>query len=324
MLHTEPVRLTLIINPAASSVSARSRVIIQKGLSQHHDLTVRETTRQGHATRLAHRAMKEGAEVVAVLGGDGTINEAVNGLLGTSTAIAPLPGGSTNVFARAIGYPNSAIEATRVLLDALEVGSIRPGSVGIANDRAFVFHVGAGFDAATVTMVERRGQFKKYAGHPWFIACALAVLGSEQQRHLNLAVRSDDGRLVTGAKMAVALNVNPYTFLGNRAIALAPEAGLDRRLSLVATTSLAPQKAGPGLVATMRKGGRGLPDSSPFAHWHDLDGAYVTSAQPFTYQLDGEPMPPVTSLRIDNRAAAVRFVVPLSDRGRAALPLDHS
>ncbi len=262
--------------------------------------------------------MKEGAEVVVTLGGDGTVNEAVNGLLGTTTAVAPLPGGSTNVFARAIGYPNNAVEATKVLLASLETQQTRaraivPGSVGVANDRAFVFHVGAGFDAAVVTRVERRSPLKKYAGHPWFIASAVATLMSDQQRHLSLAVRCDDGRLLTDAKMAVALNVNPYTFVGNTPISLAPEAGLDQPLSLVATTSLSLPKVLPRIGSTLRSTTTGLPSSGPFAHWAGVFGAYVTSAQPFTFQLDGEPMPPVTSLRLEHRPGAVRFVIPLVD-----------
>ncbi len=311
------VRLALIINPAASSVSARSRVIIQKGLSSKHDVTVHETTRSGHATRLAHRSMKEGAEVVVTLGGDGTVNEAVNGLLGTDTAVAPIPGGSTNVFARAIGYPNDAVEATKVLLASLEspesrAASIRSGSVGMANDRAFVFHVGAGFDAAVVTRVEQRSPLKKYAGHPWFIASAIRTLVSDEQRHLCLAVRTDDGRVLTDAKMAVALNVNPYTFLGNTPISLAPEAGLDQPLSIVATTSLSLPRVLPGLGKTLRNPDVGLADTGPFAHWPGVHGAYVTSAKPFTFQLDGEPMPPVTSLRLEHRAGVVNFVTPLT------------
>lgn len=314
--------MALIVNPAASSVSARSRVIIQKGLSSRHDLTIHETTRSGHATRLAHRSMKEGVDVVVTLGGDGTVNEAANGLLGTTTALAPLPGGSTNVFARAIGYPNDAVGATRVLLDALDASSIVSGSVGLANDRAFLFHAGAGFDAAVVTRVEQRSPLKKYAGHPWFIASALATLGSEEQRRLSLSVRDDGGRLLTGAKMVVALNVDPYTYVGNRPIALAPEAGLEHLLSVVASTSLSLPKVLPALsrailgsrrsTAGARAAGEaGLPDGGVFAHWADVRGAVITSAQRFAYQLDGEPMSPVTSLRLENRTGAIRFVVPV-------------
>ena len=85
-------------------------------------MTLAETSRRSHATRLALGAAATGTDVVVVLGGDGTLNEAANGLAGTSTALAPLPGGSTNVFARSIGLPNDPIEATGVLLDALAAG----------------------------------------------------------------------------------------------------------------------------------------------------------------------------------------------------------
>ena len=81
-------------------------MVIQKALSADHDVTLAETSRRGHATRLAQGAAAAGTEVVVVLGGDGTLNEAANGLAGTDAArSAPLPGGSTNVFARTIGLP---------------------------------------------------------------------------------------------------------------------------------------------------------------------------------------------------------------------------
>ena len=130
--------------------------MIQKALSADHDVTMAETNRRGHATRLAQGAANEGVDVVVCLGGDGTLNEAANGLAGTDTALAALPGGSTNVFARTIGLPNDPIEATAVLLDALAAGSIEPVGLGSVNGRYFLFHVGMGFDAAVVQQVERR------------------------------------------------------------------------------------------------------------------------------------------------------------------------
>ena len=82
------VRLLLVVNSSASSVTARGRVVITKALSADHDVTVAETTRRGHATRLAQGAAADGVDVVVVLGGDGTLNEAANGLAGTDTALA--------------------------------------------------------------------------------------------------------------------------------------------------------------------------------------------------------------------------------------------
>src|ERR1700682_6159201 len=100
------MRVLLIVNASASSVTARARVVIQKALSADHQVTVAETSRRGHATRLAQGAAADGADVVVVLGGDGTLNEAANGLAGTATALGVLPGGSTNVFARTLGMTN--------------------------------------------------------------------------------------------------------------------------------------------------------------------------------------------------------------------------
>src|SRR5690554_4536734 len=138
------MNLLLLVNSSASSVTARGRVVIQKALSADHDVTVVETSRRGHATRLAQKAAVSGVEVVVVLGGDGTLNEAANGLAGTTTALAPLPGGSTNVLARTIGLPNDPIEATGALLDALARASIKRVGLGSVNGRYFLFHTGVG------------------------------------------------------------------------------------------------------------------------------------------------------------------------------------
>ncbi|MEO2156693.1 MAG: diacylglycerol kinase family protein, partial [Acidimicrobiales bacterium] len=142
------MKVLLIVNPSASSVTARTRIVIQKALSADHRLEVAATTRRGHATRLAQSAANDGMDVVVVLGGDGTLNEAANGLAGTDTALAALPGGSTNVFARTIGLPDDAVEATGALLDAIEAASIRRIGLGAIGDRYFLFHAGIGFDAA--------------------------------------------------------------------------------------------------------------------------------------------------------------------------------
>ena len=118
------MRVLLLVNSAASSVTGRRRVVIQKALSADHEVSLAETVRRGHATRLARSAASDGVDVVVVLGGDGTLNEAANGLAGTGTALAALPGGSTNVFARIIGLPDDPIEAAGQLLDALDRGAI--------------------------------------------------------------------------------------------------------------------------------------------------------------------------------------------------------
>lgn len=299
----------LIVNPAASSVTRRDLVVIEKRLSNEHDLITHRTSRQGHATRLAHRAMKEGADVVITVGGDGTVNEAANGLLGTKCALAPLPGGSTNVFARAIGYPNDASKATTALLEALKKRTFVDAGVGKANGRAFMFHVGVGFDASVVHRVERRGALKKYLGHPWFIASAVRAWRSTERQRLQFEVRTDDGRTISQAQMAVVLNVNPYTYLGNRPLELAPEVTLTSLPSLVALQDMSVQRmAAAGKAALL--GDEGLPDGDGLHHLRGVEAATITSQTPFPYQLDGEPLDPVTELRLEYAPDSIRVLTP--------------
>lgn len=307
------IKLALIVNPVASSVTARTRVVIQKALAAEHDLQIIETTRSNHATRLAHQLHREGIDVIVPFGGDGTVNEVANGLLGTTTAIAPLPGGSTNVFARAVGYPNDAVEAADLIREALAQGSITSASLGSANGRAFVFHVGVGFDAAVVDRVERRGPLKRYVGHAWFVWSAVRTWTSAERRALRFSVNADDGRRIDHAQMAVALNVNPYTFLGNRPLDLAPEVNLHSPLSVVALESVGVAKLLPAAFTALGRAS-GLPDRNGMHHWSEVYGVTLSADRAFPFQLDGEPQSPVASLRLEHLPEAVRVVVPSPSR----------
>ena len=90
---------------------------------------------------------------MVALGGDGTVNEVVNGILSEGVRpglpdLAVVPGGSTNVFARALGMPASAVEATGQILEALREGRSRRVGLGKADERWFTFCAGLGIDAA--------------------------------------------------------------------------------------------------------------------------------------------------------------------------------
>ena len=119
-----------------------------------------ETSRRGNATRLAQDAAAAGYDAVVVLGGDGTLNEAANGLAGTNTALLALPGGSTNVFARTVGIERKLKKAVPQMAAAL---SNPPHSIGLGNvnGRYFTFHVGMGYDAAVVRKVEQKSDLKR-------------------------------------------------------------------------------------------------------------------------------------------------------------------
>jgi diacylglycerol kinase family enzyme len=304
------MRVLLIVNSSASSVTARGKVVIQKALAADHDVTVAETSRRGHATRLALGAATSGTEVVVVLGGDGTLNEAANGLAGSRTALAALPGGSTNVFARTIGLPNDPIEATGDLLAALAQGSIQRVGLGAVNGRYFLFHVGMGFDAAVVAQVERRASLKRYAGHPLFVyaACSTWLRHYDRSRP-RFAVHHADGTVIDDAYLAICLNTNPYTYLGNLPLNLAPGTDLDSGLAMLTLRTLSLGKT-LRVVGSSFVGGRYLRGSKWTDHRTDLASVVVEGFGPFPYQVDGDHLGDTERLEIRHVPDVLDLVLP--------------
>ncbi len=285
-------------------------MVITKALSADHDVTVAETSRRGHATRLAQGAAADGVEVVVVLGGDGTLNEAANGLAGTDTALAPLPGGSTNVFARTLGLPDDPIEATGVLLDALANGSVQRVGLGSVNGRHFLFNVGIGFDAAVVREVERRGSLKRWANHVLFGWAAFDTwLRRYDRTRPHFAVRVPGAATVDDALFTVCLNTDPYTFVGTRPFTLAPEATLDRGLAVVTLRTL---DAVPllGLVASALGSGAHLRRSRHVARAIDVDELTIEGYGPVPYQVDGDYLGDVEHLELRYEPEVLCLVIP--------------
>ena len=303
------MRILLIVNATASSVTARARVVIAKALAADHELAVAETSRRGHAERLARGAANEGIDVVVAMGGDGTLNEAANGLAGTGTALAPLPGGSTNVFARTIGVARDPLEATGQLLASLHRHSYRRIGVGSVNGRRFLFHTGLGFDAAVVARVERRNELKRYAGHPLFVASAFVTwFRHYDHRRPHFAVQIGE-ELIEGCYFAIVSKTSPYTYLGSRPVVVAPEAGLDSRLSVTAFRTLS---FTPVMVAVTSALGKGkvLRRHPHLVHRSDVGALTVLGTGPFPYQVDGDHLGDVERLNFTYDDDALTIVVP--------------
>jgi diacylglycerol kinase family enzyme len=300
----------LIVNTTASSVTARKRVVIQKALSADHDLEMMETSRRGHAARLARGAARRGVEVVAVLGGDGTLNEAADGLVGTETALAPLPGGSTNVYARTLGIAHDPVDATAQLLGSLERRSVQRIGLGQVNGRYFLFHCGIGFDAAVVSWVERHAAIKRYAAHPLFVLASFDTwLRTYDHSHGRFEVALGTGEVIEGGTLAIVSKTSPYTYLGHRPLLVAPAAGLETPLSVtVVKTRHAPSML--TLAAAALLSPEALHRHPNVEHRDDVTSATITGTDPFPYQVDGDYLGEVNRLDFGYEPDVLTVVLP--------------
>lgn len=303
------LRILLVVNSFASSVTARNTVVVHRELSRGHEVEMLETNRRGHATRFAQDAARRGVDVVVAFGGDGTVNEVATGVAGTSAALGVLPGGSTNVFARTLGMPNDPVGAVQQLAAGLAAATIRPVGLGLVNGRFFCFHTGVGFDAAVVESVERRASMKRWMGHPLFIAAGLTTWARRyDRRHPHFTVRFPNGDTVGDGYFTIVLNTNPYTYLGNRPLDLSPAATLDRGLVAVTFRTLRATAILRSLVGALRGGG--VQPSDTLDEHHDLDELVIEHETPFPYQVDGDHLGDTTRLAFRHVRDAVRLVFP--------------
>ncbi|MGA0877914.1 MAG: diacylglycerol/lipid kinase family protein [Ilumatobacteraceae bacterium] len=310
------MRILLVVNSFASSVTARNTVIVHRTLARRHDVQVVETNRRGHATRFAQDAARRGLDLVVAFGGDGTLNEVATGVAGTSTALGVLPGGSTNVFARTIGLPNDPVTAAELLVVGLDDPSrcLRPIGLGRVNGRFFCFHTGVGYDAAVVRAVENRASLKRWAGHPLFIYAALSTwLVGYDRRHPHFtvtvpAVSDQPARTVDDGYFSIVLNTNPYTFLGNRPLDLSPSAGLDRPLVVVTFRTMSAPAIIGSLAGALR--GEGVRPDDHVAVFEEVHEALIEHQRPFPYQVDGDYLGESSRLHFVHVPQAARLLFP--------------
>lgn len=279
-----------------------------------------ETTRRGHATRLARGAAHSGFEAVISLGGDGTLNETANGLAGTTTMLGALPGGSTNVFARTLGFPNDPVEATAILLDAMAQRHATPTGLGSVNGRYFLFHVGIGFDAAVVEQVENRGSLKRWAGHPLFIYSTVDTWVRHYDRskpHFNISIppgpanSTDDApQIVAGGFFSIAMNTDPYTFLGNRPLSLVPHTNTQNGLSLVTLKTLKFVPLMRTIALSLLRGG-GLREGNWVDIRQGVTRATIVGPDPIPFQVDGDYLGALRHLELAYESDALNIITPL-------------
>ena len=302
------MRILLIVNSFASSVTPRNTVLVHEHLAKHHDVQVVETNERGHATRFAQDAASRGLDAVVGFGGDGTLNEIATGLAGSDTALAMLPGGSTNVFVRTLGIANDPMVALTQLMAGIDRNEIERVSLGQANGRYFTFHAGIGYDAAVEEQVERRSSLKRLVGQPLFAYSALHSWFKSYDRKYPHFTMNIDGRAIPNGFFSVVLNTNPYTFVGKHPIHLSSAASLEKKLVVVTFRKMTTPLMLKTLYSALRRGG--LETSSGIDIATDVEHVKIEFPAPFPYQLDGDYLGDTTSIDIKHCPEALRLVRP--------------
>jgi diacylglycerol kinase family enzyme len=343
------VRALLIVNPHATSTTQLRRAVIVRALSSAVELEVVETRYRGHAISLAAGALSGGFGLVLTLGGDGTVNEAVNGILGAAVAeyagaaghagaarypgagghmgaatlvsasgaagatarvpaLAPLPGGSANVFTRAVGLPQDPVDAAGHILQALAEGRSRRVGVGLAGDRYFTFNAGLGLDGEVIRAVDGRRAGGEAATPALYIRTTLRqFFAVTDRRHPALMLERDghppDGPLF----ISFISNTAPWSYLGRRPINPSPQAGFDSGLDVFALRSLRTASMARASAQMLSSSGR-PPHGRSVLSLHDVAEVTVRSTRPVAFQVDGEYMGERDCVRFVSVPDALRVI----------------
>ncbi len=219
-------RMLIIVNPYASTVSENLRHLVVHALQGRFEVDAVDTEARGHATEICREAAHEGYDVVVAFGGDGTVNEAANGLLGSSTPLCCLPGGSANVFGKILGIPGELVDATEHILGLADDWHVRKVDLGVVNGRCFTFASGLGLDASVVERVDSNPHLKARLG-PWYFTWV--AVSTFARRYLVHPPRlaAVVGEQELGGVTAIVQNGSPFTYFQNRPIEIAEGAALD-------------------------------------------------------------------------------------------------
>jgi diacylglycerol kinase family enzyme len=305
------MRALLVVNPKATTVSARGRDVLARALASDLKLDLVETLRRNHAIEIGARAVDEAYDLVVVLGGDGTVNEVVNGLLrdGPRTdqpALAVVPGGSTNVFHRALEIPRDPVEATGSLLDAIREGRSRWIGLGKADQRWFTFTAGLGLDADAVRAVERaRGRGKAPTPTRFALTALRRFFAGTDRRHPALTLERPGEEPIPGLYLGIVGNTAPWTYFGSRPVVLTPEASFDRGLDLVALRRM--RTVGTLWAASGMLRAQGIRGRSTLV-LEDLHQFRLVAERPMHLQVDGDYLGEREAVSFESVPAALRVI----------------
>jgi diacylglycerol kinase family enzyme len=296
----------LIVNPFASGVTEERLAAVEEELRKSFEPAVALTERPQHATELA-RGLPD-ADAIVVFGGDGLLNEVLNGL-SRDAVVGLLPGGRTNVVARVLGVPLDPVEAARALSSAKPLRI----SLGRANGRRFAFAAGLGFDAELVRRVDELGRRSdgRRPGDLAFTWEAVKLLAGRRGRYEPAVEIDGYGRVA----FALVANTDPYSYAAGRPLHIAPEARFELGLDLVAPKQVR-AAAIPRLLRFILRG-EGQEHADDIVYVHDLDRVELRCDEPLPLQVDGEDLGDVEAVVFEAERDAVSILAPAAGTFRS-------
>ena len=289
----KPPVAVLIDNPNAGRLSDEERAGVVEALRGSFTIDHVSTTARTTGISIAKEVAASGEDLVIAFGGDGHINEVANGLAGTDVAMGVIPGGTMNVFARALGVPVDPYDAIRFLRDRTEAPSRRI-SLGMMDDRYFTFSAGCGFDAEAAERVDLDVLAKRRFGELFFFWSAFRVLmSSYRYRNPTMTLKGDFGE--ERVAMAIASNTGPYAYLAGREVEIAPRVKLEGGLDVFALRKM--RMHGLPVYAWRCLVSKDLIHDKDAFYASDLEAFEITGDAPFKRHVDGEPLDAAISAR---------------------------
>jgi diacylglycerol kinase family enzyme len=286
---TPSKRMLMIVNPYATTVSDRLKNLVVYALRGSYQVDAIDTEARGHATEICREAAEEGYDVVVAFGGDGTVNEAANGLVGSDTPLSCLPGGRTNVYCRMLGIPTDVVDATEHLLRIAHDWQPRWVDVGRVNDRHFVFTSGIGLDASVVERVDAHPRLKARLGEWYYTWTGIQTF----MRHYLIRpprLEAELGEERIQGVTTIVQNAAPYTYFGDLPVHMGEGAELESGdLSGVVLRRASPIDV-PTIIARALSTRFRLVRHRQVTGFAGVDGLHVRSLddRPLPLQVDGD------------------------------------
>jgi diacylglycerol kinase family enzyme len=308
------VRGLLIVNPQATTTTGHSADLVIRSLAGLVDLDVEHTRYRGHARELAAAAR---GGLVIVLGGDGAINEAVNGIMGQpaeaeisgpAPLLAVIPGGGGNVFAQALGLPVDPAAAIARIGDVIKAGRYRTIGLGLAGDRYFTFSAGLGMDAEVVREVERMRASGRRQSAALFAWAILRRYSSGTDRHRPALTLEQDGQpAIPDLFMTAITNRSPWTYVRGRALLPVPNPDFNSGLDVLALRKLRATTIA-SAVGQMLLIRRRSPRGRNVLTVTGLESLTVRSVRPIAFQVDGDYLGETEAVKFQFVPHALRVV----------------